>query len=97
MDDLVTTVELVVTRGIKGIDQPNRIGTFPILNQLNNKVWSSRMRLHLKGLELWNIIESKNPINKKDQVVSILFSTISEEITPELDVEKTMKDTWNIL
>ena len=30
------------------------------------KVWSSWMRLHLGGLELWEIIESKNLIEKKD-------------------------------
>ena len=53
------------------------------------------MRLHLEGLELWDTIESKNVVRKKDwQVMSILFSTISDEVTRELDVEKTAKQTW---
>ena len=46
------------------------------------KVWSSWMRLHLGGLELWEIIKSKNLIEKKDRhMMSILFSTISREIS----------------
>ena len=53
------------------------------------------MRLHLEGLELWDTIKSKNVVRKKDwQVMSILFSTISDEVTRELDVEKTAKQTW---
>ena len=87
--------ELVVTGGLKGADQPTQIGTFPILNKLNYQVWASRMRLHLEGLELWDAIESENVVRKKDQqVMSILFSTISDEVTRELDVEKTAKQTW---
>ena len=40
-------------------------------------------------------IESENVVRKKDrQVMSILFSTISDEVTRELDVEKTAKQTW---
>ena len=37
-------------------------------------------------------------IAKKDwQVMSILFSTISHEVTHELDVEKSAKQAWNTL
>ena len=87
--------ELIITGGLKGADQPTQIGTFPILNKLNYQVWASRMRLHLEGLELWDAIESENVVRKKDrQVVSILFSTISDEVTRELDLEKTSKQTW---
>ena len=87
--------ELVVTGGLKGADQPTQIGTVPILNKLNYQVWASWMRLHLEGLELWDAIESENVVRKKDrQVMSILFSTISDEVTRELDVEKTAKETW---
>ena len=87
--------ELVVTGGLKGADQPTQIGTFPILNKLNYQVWASRMRLHLEGLELWDTIKSENVVRKKDrQVMSILFNTISDEVTRELDVEKTAKQTW---
>ena len=87
--------ELVVTGGLKGADQPTQIGTFPILTKLNYQVWASRMRLHLEGLKLWDAIESENVVRKKDrQVMSILFSTISDEVTRELDVEKTAKQTW---
>ena len=87
--------ELVVAGGLKGADQPTQIGNFPILNKLNYQVWASRMRLHLEGLELWDAIESENVVMKKDrQVMSILFSTISDEVTRELDVEKTAKQTW---
>ena len=87
--------ELVVTGGLKGADQPTQIGTVPILNKLNYQVWASWMRLHLEGLELWDAIESENVVRKKDrQVMSILFSTISDEVMRELDVEKTAKQTW---
>ena len=56
------------------------------------------MCLHLEGLELWDAIESKNVIRKKDpQVISILFSTICDEVTPKLDSEKTAKQMWNTL
>ena len=87
--------ELVVTGGLKGADQLTKIGSFPILNKLNYQVWASWMRLHLEGLELWDAIESENVVRKKDwQVMSILFNTISDEVTRELDVEKTAKQTW---
>ena len=87
--------EFVVTGGFKGADQPTQIGTFPILNKLNYQVWASRMHLHLEGLDLWDAIKSENVARKKDrQVMSILFSTISDEVTRELDVEKTAKQTW---
>ena len=76
--------ELVVTGGLKGANQPTQIRTFPILKKLNYQVWASRMRLHLEGLELWDTIESMNVIKKKDrQVMSILFTTISDEVTNE--------------
>ena len=53
------------------------------------------MHLHLEGHELWDAIESKNVVRKKDrQVMSILFSTFSDEVTRELDVEKPAKQTW---
>ena len=53
------------------------------------------MRLHLEELEFWDAIKSENVVRKKDrQVMSILFSTISDEVTRELDVEKTAKQTW---
>ena len=66
--------------------------TFPILNKLNYQVWASRMRLTLEVLELWDAIEFENVVRKKDQQVTlILFSTISDEVTQELDVEKTAK------
>ena len=53
------------------------------------------MRLHLEGLELWDAIKSENVVRKKDrQMMSILFSTISDEVTRELDVENTAKHTW---
>ena len=53
------------------------------------------MRLYLEGLELWNAIESEHVAKKKDpQVMSILFNMISNEVTRELDVEKTAKQTW---
>ena len=56
------------------------------------------MRLHLEGLELWDAIESENVIRKKDcQVMSILFRTISDEVTHELDIEKIAQQTWNTL
>ena len=53
------------------------------------------MRLHLEGLELWDAIKSENVVRKTDrQVMSILFNTISDEVTRELDVEKTAKQMW---
>ena len=56
------------------------------------------MHLHLEGLEHCDAIESENVATKKDwQVMSILFSTISEEVTCELDVEKIAKQTWNTM
>lgn len=56
------------------------------------------MRLHLEGLELWDVIDVESASKKKDQqVMSIMFSTISDKITRELDVEKTTKETWQIL
>ena len=81
--------------GLKRADQLTQIRTFPILKKLNYQVWASQMRLHLEGLELWDAIESENVVRKKDrQLMSILFSTISDEVTRELDVEKTAKQTW---
>ena len=81
--------------GLNGAAQPTQIRTFPILNKLNYQLWASRMHLHLEGLELWDAIESENVVRKKDrQVISILFSTISDEVTRELDIEKIAKHTW---
>ena len=58
----------------------------------------SHIYLHLEGLELWDAIQSENVIRKKDrQVMSILFRTVFDEVTRELDVEKTAKQTWNTL
>ena len=52
------------------------------------------MRLHVEGLELWDVIESENAPRKKDrQAMLIMFSTISEELTLELDADKTAKQT----
>ncbi|CAA6672146.1 unnamed protein product [Spirodela intermedia] len=40
----------------------------------------------------------ENPVKKKDRhVMSILFSTISDEVSCELDVEKMAKQMWNLL
>ena len=87
--------EIIFTGGLKGADQPTQIGSFPILNKLNYQVWASWMCLHLEGLDPWDAIESENVVRKKDrQVMSILFSTISDEVTRELHVEKTTKHTW---
>ena len=87
--------ELFILRGLKGAYQPTQIRTFPILNKLNYQVWASRMRLHLEGLELWDAIKSENVVRKTDrQVMSILFSMVSYEVTRELDVEKTAKQMW---
>ena len=53
------------------------------------------MSLHLEGLELWDVIESEKVERKKDrQVMLILFNTILDEVTRELDVEKTAKQKW---
>ena len=57
---------LVITGCLKGTKQPTQIGTFPILNELNYQVWATRMRLHLKGLELWDVIEADNVATKTD-------------------------------
>ena len=90
--------ELVKIGGLKGVEQLTQIVTFPILNKLKYQVWVSRMHLYLEGLELWDAIEIENVAKKKDrQVMSILFSTISDKVTRELDVEKTFKQTWNTL
>lgn len=85
-------------RGLKGVEQPTQIGTFSILMRLNYQVWAFKMCLHLEGLELWEVIETETLVKKKDrQVISILFSTLSDEISQELDVEKTTKQMWNLL
>ncbi|CAA6669257.1 unnamed protein product [Spirodela intermedia] len=56
------------------------IGTFLILTRSNYQVWATRMRLHLEGLELWDVVEIENAPRKKDrQVMSIIFSTISDK------------------
>ena len=55
-----------MTGGFKGTDQPTQIGTVLILKKLNYQLWESHMRLHLEGLELWDVIKSKNVIRKKD-------------------------------
>ena len=56
------------------------------------------MHLYLEGLEQWDAIETQNVAKKKDrQVMSILFSTMSDKVTRELDVEKIVKKTWNTL
>ena len=90
--------ELVMMGGLKGADKPTHIGTFPILKKLNYHAWTSLMHLRLEGLGLWDAIKSKNVIRKKDQqVMSILLSTISDEVTPELEVKKTSKQTWTTL
>ena len=82
----------------KGLHEPTQIGMFPILNKSNYQVWAMRMRLHLEGLELWDVIESETAPRKKDrQAMSIMFSTISEELTRELDADKTAKQTWESL
>ncbi|CAA6674326.1 unnamed protein product [Spirodela intermedia] len=78
--------------------EPSQVGTFLVLNQKNYQVWASRMCLHLDGLKLWQIVEAKIAPRKKDrQVMSIMFSTILDEIMWELDVEKTAKQTWDFL
>ena len=82
-----------MTGGLKGAKQPTQIGTFPILEKLNYQVWASRMRLHPEGLELWDAIKINNVARKKDQqVMSIFFSMISDEVTRELDVEKKIQE-----
>ncbi|CAA7406206.1 unnamed protein product [Spirodela intermedia] len=74
------------------------IGTFLILTRSNYQVWATRMRLHLEGLELWDVAEIENAPRKKDrQVMSIIFSTISDKITRELEVEKFARETWQLL
>ena len=56
------------------------------------------MHLHLEGLELCDIIESENVVRKKDQqVMSIFFSILFDEITREIDVEKMAKKNWSTL
>ena len=83
-----------MTAAPKGLHEP----TFPILNKSNYQVWAMQMRLHLEGLEMWDVIESETAPRKKDrQAMSIMFSTISEELTRELDADKTAKQTWESL
>ena len=76
------SMELTVTAAPKGLHELAQIGTFPNLSKRNYQVWAMRMHLHLEGLELWDVIESENASRKKDrQAMSIMFSTISEELT----------------
>ena len=89
------SLELTVTAAPKGLHERTQIGTFPILNKSNYPVWAMRMCLHLEGLELWDVIEWKTAPRKKDrQAMSTMFRTISEELTRELDADKTAKQTW---
>lgn len=37
-----------------------------VFTKVNYQVWVSRMGLHLKGLELWDVIEVENTPKKKD-------------------------------
>ena len=56
------------------------------------------MRLHLEGLQLWDVIKSETSPRKMDQqAMSSMFNTISEELTQELDADKTAKQTWESL
>ena len=56
------------------------------------------MRSHVKGLELWDIIELENIERKKDrQVMLILLRMVSNDIAHNLDVEKMTKQTQNTL
>lgn len=74
-----------------------QIGMFPILNKTNYQVWAIRMHLYLEGLELWDVIESENVPRKDWQEMSIMFNTIIEEITRDLDVDKTTEKTLESL
>ncbi|CAA7401824.1 unnamed protein product [Spirodela intermedia] len=95
---VISTQDFVVIRILKGMGEPSLVGTFPVLNRNNYQVWASRMHLHLDGLELWEIVKAENAPRKKDrQVMLIMFSTILDEITWELVVEKTAKQTWDFL
>ena len=81
-----------MTAAPKGLHEPTQIDMFPILNKSNYQVWAMQIRLHLEGLELWDVIESETAPKKKDrQAMSIMFSTISEELTRELDANETSK------
>ena len=71
-----------MTAAPKELHEPTQIATFPSLNKTNYQVWAMRMRWHLEGFELWDVIESETTLRKKDrQAMSIVFSTISEELT----------------
>ena len=73
-------------------------GFFLILTKTNYKVWATRMKLHLQGLDLWGVVEADNaPMQKDRHVMSMMFNVISDEIVEELDEDKTAKETWNIL
>lgn len=49
-------------------------------------------------MDLWDVVEGENPIKKRDrQVMSIMFNAISDEISCQLDMEKTAKQTWQTL
>ena len=83
-----------MTAAPKGLHEPTQIGMFPILNKTNYQVWAIRMRVHLEGLELWDVIESNNVPRKKDhQAMSIMFSIILTKLTRELDADKIAKQT----
>ena len=87
-----------MTAAPKGLHEPTQIGTFPILKKSNYQVWAMRMRLHLEGLELWDVIKSETAPRKKDrQAMAIMLRIISEEFTRELDADKTAKQTWESL
>ena len=57
-------------------------------------MWASRMHLHLEGLELLDMIKAHNAPKKKWlEMMSIMLSTILDEIRSELDVEKFAFET----
>ena len=56
------------------------------------------MRLHLEGLELWDVIKSENVTRKKyGQVMSIFINMIFDKVTHESAVKKRAKKMWNTM
>ena len=64
----------------------------------NYRLWAKRMKVYLEVHELWEVITRTETNRKKDrQALSTILNSISESVSFQLDVKKTVKKNWETI
>ena len=69
-----------------------------LLTSTKYRLWAMRVEVYLEAQGLWEVITETETNQKKDrQALSVILNSVSEFVSFQLDVKKTMKENWEII